>query len=243
MAKVISIANQKGGVGKTTTAVNLAAALPKKVLLIDLDPQGSATISLGYDPDELEHTIYSLIKEKSTIEQVILKTEYCDLIPANDDLSEFDMLILMNRDSFDPPYVLKNALGSILSKYDYVIIDCPPSKGLLTINALNVSTDVLIPLQCEYLATKGVTKMINTIENTKKHYNPELNLLGIVGTMFDMRTNLSSTILQSTRKHFYEQNLKVYDTIIKRLVRFAEAPVIGKIIIDSYKELMEEMEL
>lgn len=243
MSKVISIANQKGGVGKTTTAVNLAAALSGKVLLIDLDPQGSATISFGFDPDERKHTVYSLIKGESTIEQAIMKTEYCDLVSANDDLSEFDMLILMNRDSFDPPYVLKSVLEPILSNYDYVIIDCPPSKGLLTINALNVSTDVLIPLQCEYLATKGVTKMIATINQVKKNYNSNLNLLGIVGTMFDMRTNQSSTILQATRKHFDTQGITVYDTIIKRLVRFAEAPVMGKIIIDSYKELMEEMKL
>jgi len=166
MIKIISISNQKGGVGKTTTAVNLAACLTAegyRVLLVDFDPQGSATISLGYEPDDIDNTIYSLMIGKSSFDNTIIHTQYCDLLPANDDLSSFDLFVITNADKLSPPYMLRNALQSFLSAYDYVVIDCPPSKGLLTVNALSVSTDVLIPLQCEYLATKGVMKMIQTI--------------------------------------------------------------------------------
>jgi chromosome partitioning protein len=236
LSKIISIASRKGGVGKTTTAVNLISALPGKKILIEMDPQGNASVSLGTNPDLLDKTIHTLLTGRTNFEETVIKTEYCDLLPANDDLSDLDMVLILNKDNINPVTVLKNALEPIVGNYDYVIIDCPPSKGLLTINALVASTEVIIPLQCEYLAASGVNKIIEAIQKTKELYNPDLNIMGIVPTIYDNRTSLSGLVLQDARRYFMQQDIKVFDTTIYKCVRFAEAPMSGKPAINVYSE-------
>lgn len=250
MKRVISFSIVKGGSGKTTTAVNLAAYLGmigKKVLLIDFDPQGNATINLGFDPDTLSKTIYTVLMGESTAAESIIKTKYnVDLLPSNDDLSEFDLMVIQNINKIaNPMRLLKDSISKL--DYNYILIDTPPSKGILTINALTASTDVIIPMQCEYLATKGVNKGIDMINKTKQAYNPNLNLLGIVATMFNNRTNLSSIVLQEARRFFFENGVTVYDTVINRSVKIAESPMLGKPAIfhteyaESYIELGKEI--
>ncbi len=236
MSKIISVASRKGGVGKTTTAVNLAAALPGKKLLIEMDPQGNASVSLGINSDLLGKTIYTMLVGKSEFEETVIHTEYCDLLPANDDLSDLDMVLILNKEEINPVTVLKEAINDIVSNYDYIIIDCPPSKGLLTINALVASTDVIIPLQCEYLAASGVNKIIEAIQTTKKKYNPTLEIMGIVPTIYDNRTSLSGLVLQDARRYFLQQNIRVFETTIFKCVRFAEAPIDGVPAIVRFKE-------
>lgn len=232
MARIIALALQKGGVGKTTSCVTFAATLAqkgKKVLLIDFDSQGNASMCFGINPDNLERTIFSVIKGDCDIEEAIIKTNYgVDLLPANDDLSSLDMLIIENKDVFNrPAFVLSDEIKEIKDNYDYIFIDLPPSLSLITINGLTASSDVIIPMQCEYLATAGVNKLLKTIEKVRANYNPSLNLLGIFATMFNSRTNLSSVVLQEARKFGAKSNIKVFDSVISRSIRFSEAQMMG----------------
>lgn len=246
MAKIVALANQKGGVGKTTTAVNLSAsltALGKKVLLCDFDPQGNATSGLGIDQMSLKTTIYEILTEQSEIEQSIIKTEWADVIGSNVNLAgaEIDLIMMEKRE-----YRLKIVLDKVKDNYDYVIIDCPPSLGILTINCLCAADTVLIPLQCEYYALEGLSQLINTIKAIQNGFNPEIKIEGIVLTMFDGRTNLSMQVVEEVKSHFAK---KVFKTIIPRNVRLSEAPSHGKPISSydrlskgciAYNELAEE---
>jgi len=255
VGQVIAVALQKGGVGKTTTVVNVATVLAekgKKVAIVDFDPQGNAAICLGIDPDSLEKSIYNVFTDETNIKKVLIKTKFgVDIIPANDDLSQLDLLILQNPEVFkNPAHVLRDILIEIRNKYDYILIDLPPSLSLLTVNGLSAADEVLIPLQCEYLATSGVNKLLRSIDNVRENYNPNLKIKGIVATMFNVRTNLSSVVLQEARRFFTEAGIIVFDTTISRSVRYGEAPMIGKPAIihyrrddsmQDYKRLTEEM--
>lgn len=230
MAKTISISNQKGGVGKTTTATNLSACLAKlgkKILLVDMDPQSNTTSGLGINKNNLAFSIYDVIINDKEINEVILRTGYesLDIVPSHTDLTgaEVELTSMMARDSR-----LKTRLSNIRANYDFIIIDCPPSLGLLTINSLTASDSVLIPIQCEYYALEGLSQLLNTVELVKKNLNPSLEIEGILLTMFDSRTNLSSQVINEVRNYFSD---KVYNTIIPRTVKLSEAPGFGKPII------------
>lgn len=226
MSKVISIANQKGGVGKTTTNVNLSAciaAMGKKVLTIDIDPQGNTTSGVGVDKNKISCSIYDVLINGVDAREAIISTkiENLDLIPSNIQLAgaEIEMVPMIARET-----ILKRAIEPIKNEYDYIFIDCPPSLGLLTINALTASDKVMVPIQCEYYALEGLSQLINTINIVKKKLNPSLELEGVVLTMFDARTNLSIQVVEDVKKHFRD---KVYRTIIPRNVRLGEAPSHG----------------
>ncbi len=228
MSKIISIANQKGGVGKTTTAINvssLLAAAEKKSLLVDIDPQSNS--SSGLNITNQNPSIYEVLIGTENISDVIIESymPYLDILPSNINLvgSEIEMVDMEGRER-----LLKNALNEIINKYDYIIIDCPPSLGLLTLNALTASHSVLIPVQCEYFALEGLGQLLNTINIVKKHYNPGLAIEGVLLTMFDTRLRLSHQVAEEVRKYFGE---KVYKTVINRNVRIAESPSYGKPII------------
>jgi len=227
MAKIISITNQKGGVGKTTTAINLSTQISnycKSVLIVDIDPQANSTSGFGFDKNKITKSIYNVLIDEYSVKQVIQKTivEWLDLIPSNLDLigAEVELVNVLSRES-----KLKNALCEITNIYDYIFIDCPPSLGLLTVNALNASDSVLIPVQCEYLALEGLAQLLKTINLVRKQLNPKLELEGVLLTMYDSRTNLSEQVKQEIIKFFQE---KVYKTIIPRNIRLAEAPSFGK---------------
>ena len=227
MGQIIAIANQKGGVGKTTTAVNLSAwlaILGCKVMLVDIDPQGNATSGIGVDKDNLEYSIYDLILGNAEIEAVKISNilERLDLIPSSIELAGAEIEIVGIKDR---EFLLKKNLASESSKYDYIIIDCPPSLGLLTINALVAANSIIVPLQCEYYALEGVSQLMNTIKLVQQSLNKNLMIKGIVLTMFDGRTNLSIQVVDEVKKFFKD---KVYSSIIPRNVRLSEAPSHGK---------------
>lgn len=232
MAYVISIVNQKGGVGKTTTAVNLGAFLAKKrkkVLMIDLDPQGNATSGYGFDKTELENTVYDLLVNEEDISTVIASTSVknVDMCPTNINLAgaEVELVSAISRET-----ILRRAIEPVLDKYDYIIIDCPPSLGLLTINALAACEGVIVPIQGEYYALEGLTQLIDTINMIKKKLNPSIGILGVVITMHDRRTQLTKQVVEEVQKYFGD---KVFNTFIPRNVRLAEAPSHGQTI-DEY---------
>lgn len=223
---VIAISNQKGGVGKTTTTINLAACLAEKdqhVLVIDIDPQGNTTSGFGIEKEELENTIYELILGECSLEQCLIKNAVnnLDVLPSNVNLAgaEIDLIGVEDRE-----YILKNKISPIVNDYDYIIIDCPPSLSMLTINAMTTADSVLVPIQCEYYALEGLSQLIHTVELVKERLNPVLEIEGVVFTMYDARTNLSLQVVENVKENL-QQN--IYKTIIPRNIRLAEAPSYG----------------
>ncbi len=230
MSKIIAVTNQKGGVGKTTTSVNLAAALAykgKNVLLIDADPQGNSTSGVGIDKNKVQISIYDCLIDAANIQNAILRTKQRNLsvLPSSSDLSaaEIELAAEDNREFF-----LKNTLSLVREHYDYIFIDSPPALGMLTINIMTASDSVLVPIQCEYYALEGLTQLISSIRTIKKQWNPQLEIEGILATMFDKRLNLSVQVLEEVKNHFPD---KVYQTVIPRNVRLSEAPSFGQPII------------
>ena len=249
MGRVIAVANQKGGVGKTTTAINLSACLAEKgqkVLAIDMDPQGNMTSGLGIDKDEVEKNIYDLMIGQAGVDEVLQKKaiENLDVIPTSIDLSAAE-IELIGVD--DKEFIIRNAVQPIKDDYDYIIIDCPPSLSMLTINAMTTADSVLVPIQCEYYALEGLTKLIHTIELVQNRLNPDLDIEGVVFTMYDARTNLSLQVVENVKNNLDQS---IYKTIIPRNVRLAEAPSYGLPITlydkrsvgaESYRLLAEEV--
>ncbi len=224
--RIIAIANQKGGVGKTTTSINLSACLAelgKKVLAIDMDPQGNMTSGLGIDKNNVEYTIYDLIIGEADVEKVICTEalKNLDVLPANVDLSaaEIELIGVDNKE-----YIIRDEIEKVKENYDYIIIDCPPSLSMLTINAMTTADTVLVPIQCEYYALEGLSQLIHTIDLVKERLNPKLEMEGVVFTMYDARTNLSLQVVENVKENL---NKTIYKTIIPRNIRLAEAPSHG----------------
>ena len=225
MGKIIAIANQKGGVGKTTTALNVCCALKragKRVLLVDSDPQGNATTGMGVDKDSVSPTMYELLIDGAAPAATVVSTRFGDILPANKALygAGIELIARERRE-----YILKDALNSLRDSYDFILIDCPPSLEMLTLNALCAADTVLIPVQCEYFALEGLTALMTTMRMTKRGLNPGLEIEGVVLTMYDGRTNLSLQVVDEVKKYFKE---KVYRTVVPRNVRLGEAPSHGK---------------
>ena len=249
MGRVIAVANQKGGVGKTTTAINLSACLAEKgqkVLAIDMDPQGNMTSGLGIDKDEVEKNIYDLMIGQAGVDEVLQKEaiENLDVIPTSIDLSAAE-IELIGVD--DKEFIIRNAVQPIKDDYDYIIIDCPPSLSMLTINAMTTADSVLVPIQCEYYALEGLSQLIHTVELVKERLNPVLEIEGVVFTMYDARTNLSLQVVENVKGNLQQ---KIYKTIIPRNIRLAEAPSHGMPInlydsrstgAESYRMLAQEV--
>ncbi|MCI6996876.1 MAG: ParA family protein [Oliverpabstia sp.] len=249
MGRIIAIANQKGGVGKSTTAINLSSCLGEmgqKVLTIDMDPQGNTTSGMGVDKDEQENTVYELLLGETNIEDCILKLDFdgLSLIPSNVNLAgaEIELIGIEEKE-----YILKNQVEKVKNDYDYIIVDCPPSLNMLTINAMTTANTVLVPIQCEYYALEGLSQLMHTIELVQERLNPELEMEGVVFTMYDARTNLSLQVVENVKNNL---NQTIYKTIIPRNVRLAEAPSHGLPInyydskssgAESYKLLAEEV--
>ena len=249
MGRIIAIANQKGGVGKSTTAINLSSCLGEmgqKVLTIDMDPQGNTTSGMGVDKDEQENTVYELLLGETNIEDCILKLDFdgLSLIPSNVNLAgaEIELIGIEEKE-----YILKNQVEKVKNDYDYIIVDCPPSLNMLTINAMTTANTVLVPIQCEYYALEGLSQLMHTIELVQERLNPELEMEGVVFTMYDARTNLSLQVVENVKNNL---NQTIYKTIIPRNVRLAGAPSHGLPInyydskssgAESYKLLAEEV--
>lgn len=227
MAKVIAVANQKGGVGKTTTSVNLAAALGlsgKKTLIIDIDPQGNATSGVGIDRRSTKKSTYNMLVEGTTADKIVVSTGYkcLDILPSSLDLAaaELEIVDKKHRES-----IMKNAVAPIRGNYDYIIIDCPPSLGLITTNALCLADSILVPIQCEYYALEGLSQLMNTVRRVKRQYNDRLDMEGVLLTMYDGRLNLTQQVVDEVKKYFPR---KVFATVIPRGVKLSEAPSFGK---------------
>lgn len=249
MGRIIAIANQKGGVGKTTTSINLSAALAaknQKVLVIDADPQGNTTSGFGVDKNDLENTIYELILGECSVQDCIIKevVENVSIIPSNVNLAAAE-IELIGVDKKE--YILKNEIDWIKEQYDFIIIDCPPSLSMLTVNAMTTANTVLVPIQCEYYALEGLSQLIHTVNLVKERLNPELDIEGVVFTMYDSRTNLSAQVVENVKSHL---KTNVYNTMIPRNIRLAEAPSYGLPInvydpksagAESYMDLAEEV--
>ena len=249
MGRVRAIANQKGGVGKTTTAINLSACLAEKgqkVLAVDMDPQGNMTSGLGVDKNNVENTVYDLIIGESSINEVIVRDvlENLDIIPTSIDLSGAEIELL---DVDEKEYIIRNAIANIKEDYDYIVIDCPPSLSMLTINAMTTADSVLVPIQCEYYALEGLSQLIHTVELVRDRLNPQLTIEGVVFTMYDARTNLSLQVVENVKDNLDQT---IYKTIIPRNIRLAEAPSYGMPInkydpksagADSYMRLADEV--
>ncbi len=250
MGRIIAVANQKGGVGKTTTTINLSACLAekgKKVLAIDLDPQGNTTSGLGIEKENVENSVYELMLGECSIQEIMIKTEIENLyiLPSNVNLAgaEIELIGVNERE-----YILKNEVDYIKDNFDFIIIDCPPSLNMLTINAMTTANTVLVPIQCEYYALEGLSQLIYTINLVQERLNPELQMEGIVFTMYDARTNLSLQVVENVKNNLNTTN--IYKTIIPRNIRLAEAPSHGKPInlydkkstgAESYRLLAEEV--
>lgn len=249
MGRIIAIANQKGGVGKTTTSINLSACLAekgKKVLVIDTDPQGNTTSGFGVDKNELENTVYELILGECSIEECIISEVIpnISIIPSNVNLAAAE-IELIGVDKKE--YILKNEVDWVKDRYDYIIIDCPPSLSMLTVNAMTTAGSVLVPIQCEYYALEGLSQLIHTVNLVKERLNRRLDMEGVVFTMYDSRTNLSMQVVENVKKHL---NQNVYDTVIPRNIRLAEAPSYGMPITlydskssgaEAYRKLADEV--
>ena len=231
MGKVVAIVNQKGGVGKTTTAVNLSASLAelgKRILVVDIDPQGNTTSGLGIDTNQLENTVYQVIIDRMAAEKAVIQTEYDNLSVCPSDIqlagSEVELVEADKRE-----FRLKDAIAPIRDRYDYILIDCPPSLNLLTLNAMAAADSVLVPVQCEYYALEGLSRLMQTIKQVKKGLNPGIEIAGVLLTMFDSRTNLSIMVADEVKKFFPQ---KVFSTVIPRNVRLSDAPSYGQPITD-----------